>query len=575
MSDPVVPTEQRLTSIETRLRDIETRLGRVAPSAPPKAPPPPVPARAPAPTPVATPAAGFVPPHTDRPRPTVAPAASGISVTGVMASGAGVAFVLAAVYFLKLVYDFGWLTPERQVGLALLGGIGLIVGGISLANRDRQYAAYLPGAGIVVVYLTVYAADLYYGMIGPGMVVAGVGATTLVAIWLQRHFGHSVYALFAVVGAYLFPILIPSRSLAALDMIVYFAAWGLLFSWVALQSADRTIYVLALWFSLLGFDIAWRLSAAADAWTTAAVYQFLQFILFAVTAAVFSMRHRRPLDSTDALTHGAALFTFYGLEYALLQEHAPSLAPGIALASVVVVLVLLAWTRSAMGEVARGGAGAVVASAYASFVTAHVVLFDLLPEEYFAWAVLLLPALVTAVRPLTRSEPAALVPLQIVSGVMFAMGLLVLSFDEQAPFDIPFPELALLLYAGVLYVGAAGARRDLGRHPHPPLLLYAGHVALMVTTVKALDSALAVSIAWAVLAVALLMLALRIGDRVVGRSSLLIFFASSLKVLLYDLDGSPTLVRVIILIVLGCSLYLGGWLYQRVPERGASQAPVG
>jgi uncharacterized membrane protein len=253
MSHPEEPTRDQLARLEARLSAIEDRLEMRAPTASRARRVPPAPPRAAAPAP---PAAA---------RTTTPPTPAGgwsISVTGIMASGAGVAFVLAAVYFLKLVYDFGWLTPERQVGLALLGGVGLIVGGLGLANQDRAYAAYLPAFGIVIVYLTIYAADLYYAMIGPGMVVAGVGATTLAAIWLQRHFGSGIYALFAVIGTYMFPILLPSRSAAAIDLIVYFAAWGLLFSWLALQAGERTVYVLALWFSLLGFDIAWRLSAA-------------------------------------------------------------------------------------------------------------------------------------------------------------------------------------------------------------------------------------------------------------------------------------------------------------------------
>ncbi len=542
-------TPERLARIEARLSAIEARL--------------PVPE---------TPGTAAVEARTAvaEPAPPSPPSAKGwsVSVTGVMASGAGVAFVLAAVYFLKLVYDFGWLTPERQVGLALLGGIGLIAGGLSLARQDRDYAAYLPAFGVVILYLTVYAADLYYAMIGPGMVVAGVGATTLAAVWLQRHFNSDIYALFAVIGTYLLPILLPSRSSSAIELIVYFAAWGLLFSWLSLQAAERTIYVLALWFSLMGFDIAWRMSAAADAWVPAASYQFFQFLLFATTAAVFSTRHGTPLRRLDAFTHGAALFVFYGLEYALLKEHAPSLAPFIALGSVVILALLLVWARATMGAAGRGGFGAIVVSAYASVVTTHVLLLELLPERYFAWGVLLLPGLAIGLKPLARAQPAVLTPLRLVGGLMFTVGLMQLAASDGGQADVAFPVGGLFVYAAFLYVGATRAHRDLGRHPRPPMLLYAGHIALMVAIVKAFTSALAVSTAWAVLAIALLVIALRAGDRVVGRSSLLIFFASSLKVLLYDLDGSPTLVRVVILIVLGCSLYLGGWLYQRMAERG-------
>jgi len=333
-----------------------------------------------------------------------------------------------------------------------------------------------------------------------------------------------------------------------------------------LQAADRTVYVLALWFSLLGFDVAWRMSAASDAWIQAAGYQFFQFLLFAITAAVFSTRHRRPLSHFDALTHGAALFVFYGLEYALLKEHAPAVAPFVALSSVVALVLLLMWARATMGDAGRGGAGAVVVSAYASVVTTHVLLLELLPERYFAWGVLLLPILAMALKPLAQVQPAVLIPLRLVSGLLFIVGLMQLTLVEGSQADVAFPVGALFVYAAFLYVGAVRGRRTLGRHPRPPLLLYAGHVALMVAIVKAFTSPLAVSSAWAALAIALLVIALRAGDHVVGRSSLLIFFASALKVLLYDLDGSPTIVRVGILIVLGCSLYLGGWLYQRMPE---------
>ncbi len=37
-----------------------------------------------------------------------------------------------------------------------------------------------------------------------------------------------------------------------------------------------------------------------------------------------------------------------------------------------------------------------------------------------------------------------------------------------------------------------------------------------------------------------------------------------MKVLLYDLSGSPTPVRIGTLVVLGITLYTGGWLYQKL-----------
>ena len=86
----------------------------------------------------------------------------------------------------------------------------------------------------------------------------------------------------------------------------------------------------------------------------------------------------------------------------------------------------------------------------------------------------------------------------------------------------------------------------------------------MVVTVRWLDSGLMVSLTWAVFAVAALLLALQVKDKQIGQSSLFIFAASALKVLMFDLADSGSMVRVVSLLILGASLYAGGWLYQNL-----------
>ena len=49
-----------------------------------------------------------------------------------------------------------------------------------------------------------------------------------------------------------------------------------------------------------------------------------------------------------------------------------------------------------------------------------------------------------------------------------------------------------------------------------------------------------------------------------GQSSLLVFGATAGKVLLYDLSGAQPLARIISLVVLGATFYVGGMFYQRL-----------
>lgn len=559
-------SEERLRALEERLRRIEERLGMARQDGG---------------------ASTTALPTSPRPRGGAGPAGVGLgdriaaattgriptpSATGVMAAGAAAAFLLAAVYFIKLVYDAGWLTPERQLALALLSGVVLILGGLALARHDRAYAAWLPAPGVAILFLTLYAGHLWYDLLPLRMVLAGVGVTSMVAIALHRHFARSVYALAAVAGAYSFPVLLPSRSPDLTEVIIYFAAWGLLFSWLSLQEGSRLVYLTAAWLALIGFDAAWRASEASEMWRLAAGYHFAQFLLFAATAAFFAVRHRRPMGTLDALVHGGALFTFYGIEYVLIRSEAPRAAPIIALASAAIVLTAYLLARSALAGRRRLDASGVLVSAYVSWVSTHVLFFELLPSEYRPWAVLLLPLLPPALEPLLGRGSNTLVPVRLATAGLFVVGLLMLLGSDPALTEIPLPRAALFLYAAVLYTGAWRQRRDLGRHPRPPLLLYAGHLTFLVATVNAFESSLAVSVAWAILAVVLLVVALRLGDRVLGRSSLLVFSGFALKVLLVDLTGSPSLMRVGTLVVLGGSLYAGGWLYQRMPEAEVSEA---
>ena len=86
----------------------------------------------------------------------------------------------------------------------------------------------------------------------------------------------------------------------------------------------------------------------------------------------------------------------------------------------------------------------------------------------------------------------------------------------------------------------------------------------MGVVLRSFDNALLVSLAWGALALACLLLAFRNSDQDLGKSSLFIFAASLVKVMLYDLAGAAPLVRIGSLVVVGLSLYAGGLLYKRV-----------
>lgn len=72
------------------------------------------------------------------------------------------ALVLAVDYLIRLALDTGWLTPERPLTLAVMSAFSLIGTGLWLRHADREYANLLPAGGLVMLFLPIYGAHLYY-----------------------------------------------------------------------------------------------------------------------------------------------------------------------------------------------------------------------------------------------------------------------------------------------------------------------------------------------------------------------------------------------------------------------------
>ena len=551
-SDSEQELKDRLSLIESRLSRLEQRFT-----------PPPTPA---APGDAAAAATDFTFRREPRPRPQQLPQAANrapVPVTQILGWGGVAALVLAAAYLIRLGIDLGWLTPGRQLLLALLAGCGLIGGGLALRHSDRHYASLLPAGGVIILFLSTYGAHLYYRLIPYALALTAVAGICLLALWLCRTFASQLYAFFAVCGSYSAPLLLPDLRSGVTELAVYYTAWGLLFCGYAVWFVERRIYLVAACLALLGFDLIWYLQwhhAAAPQWREALVFQSLQFAIFAGVTALFTLQHDDPLDRDSGLAHLPPLLLFYALEYGLLQRYLPALAPWIAFASLAVVLLLYLLVRSGRSQSLPGGE--VILGAYAALVLFHAGYLELLPDPLAPWAGLAVGAAL-ALWLVRRSE------LHLGHWALLCTGLLVFAINllrAVTRFDldrVAAGDYLALAYAAELYAGAVLLRRR-SQPLVRTVLLYAGHLAAMAAPVHLFDSRLAVSLTWAVLAVAALALALHFRDRLLGQSALFIFAASGAKVFLYDLSGTAPLIRIGSLVVLGVSLYLGGWLYRRV-----------
>ena len=473
------------------------------------------------------------------------------------------ALVLAAIYLIRLGIDSGWLTPVRQLALAAFGGGALIVGGVLLRRLDRQYAAFLPAAGIVVLFASVYGAHLYYGLITGETAVFAVVGIALLALWLGALFESELYGLFAVLGSYTAPLFLPELRGDMGSLVIYFTVWSLAFSFYALMQQRRSVYVLAMYLALIVFSWLFELHLRGQ-WQGALLFQSLQFAIFLAAAALFALRSATPMSKSDAWLHFPALVLFYALQYDLLNRHLPELAPWIALITAAVLLGAYLLIRTRLGTSGLAARGLV--SAYLALVLVHSVYLNLLPESLAPWVGLALILVVRALLTLREKEDALLASWPFMWAalaiVLFNVVRVLFNWEMQ---DVPASPLVLLLYPALSYFAYLKLRDDALIRTWAPALLIFAHLSAMTAATHLIDTPALVSVAWLAVASVALAGGFMLQDRRLGQSSLLLFLLAGLKIILFDLAGTEALLRVGVLLILGVSLYAGGWVYRKLP----------
>ena len=134
----------------------------------------------------------------------------------------GIVMALAAVLFLKYSIEQGLIPPIVRVAIGFLTGVGCLFAAEKMRERDYSVTANaLSGAGIVILYASVWAARALYELIGT---TPGYGLMILVTIscgllsW--RHRARDI-ALLGMIGGFLTPLLLSTGQDNPIGLFAY------------------------------------------------------------------------------------------------------------------------------------------------------------------------------------------------------------------------------------------------------------------------------------------------------------------------------------------------------------------
>jgi uncharacterized membrane protein len=239
---------------------------------------------------------------------------------------------LTVGFILKQAFDNEWIGERGQVLLGAVAGCGILAAAEFLRARGyKAYAHVLSGGGILILYLTVYAARVFYDLIGvlPAFLLM-IGVTTTAVLLAARYHAYAI-AVLGLIGGFITPVMLSTgvdnqiglfSYIALLDSgvlaLAYFKRW---------RSLNHMAFVATV---LMFFGWLLRWYDETKLWPTL-FFLTLFFLMFNALGVVYNVVKQRPAKWFDISLIISNATLFFATSYALLERNHHSILGSYAL----------------------------------------------------------------------------------------------------------------------------------------------------------------------------------------------------------------------------------------------------
>jgi len=502
---------------------------------------------------------------------------------------AAVALILfAAAFFLKYAFDNRWIGELGRVSIGVAAGVILTVLGFRYHHRGwRVFSQILTAGGVVLLYLSAYAAFGYYHLVTQKAAFIYLVILVSEAAALALLYEAPAIAIMALIGGFLSPILLHSdrdqyKSLFGYIFALDVGALALLKHWPGLSSLAFAGTHLLFWLWYAEKYHPHKLSAVM-------IFQTAVFLAFLAAYTIRQIVRRANATIEDLLLLLLNPFVFFATSYHLLN---PSYHDWMGVFAIAMAVVYAGSTKLLLDRLAaKRGEALILIGVAITFITLAIPIQLRSNWITMAWAVEALVVLWTAIE--TKSKR-----LHALAWILFtlALGKLVVwdtsSIAWRTTFTPVFNRYFLSsLFVIVCFFGAAWLYHRLGDQKEvfaPQLKVIAAVVGIIalwflmsveVHTFFSMRAAsyteweeikrerwlgqMALSVLWALYAAVLATIGFVRRSASVRWAALILFAIAIVKAMLVDIAYLQQLYRIIVFFVLGVLLLLVAWAYHR------------
>jgi uncharacterized membrane protein len=197
---------------------------------------------------------------------------------------AGIALLLAAVFFLRYSVEHGWLQPPVRVAIGLIVAVGLLVACELKAARDFPATANaLDASAIAILFATFFSAHSLWHLIPGPVAFASMALVTAVAVALSIRRESLFIAVLGLLGGFATPALLSTGENRPVPLFTYLLLLNIGLAWVSYRQAWPALSWLTVIFTAV-YQWGWVIKFLTVNQLSLAMGIFLVFPLVTVSA---------------------------------------------------------------------------------------------------------------------------------------------------------------------------------------------------------------------------------------------------------------------------------------------------
>jgi uncharacterized membrane protein len=210
---------------------------------------------------------------------------------------AGIALVLAAVFFLRYSIEQGWLGPQIRVAIGVIVATALlVVCELKAARKYEVTANALDAAAIAILFATFYAARALWGLIPPSVTFGLLVLVTVLAVTLSIRHESRFIAVLGLLGGFATPALLSTGENRPIPLFTYLLILNAGLAWVAFKKGWPLLTILTLILTAI-YQWGWVIKFLDSGQLSLAMGIFLVFSVMSFVALILG---RRGLERSDA-----------------------------------------------------------------------------------------------------------------------------------------------------------------------------------------------------------------------------------------------------------------------------------